>query len=118
MTKSTFSFSGAAMTLVLLVMGAVAPATAANVEAPKLMKQVNPIYPQTAKQAGIQGTARFAVVINKDGRVSNIQPVSGHPLLIPAAVAAIRQWVYSPATLDGAPVNLPTEIEINFGLRR
>ena len=81
-----------------------------------LITMVDPVYPPLAMQARIQGLVRFNVVIGKDGRVANMQLVSGHPLLVPAARDAVRQWVYKPTLLNGDPVEVVTEVGVNFTL--
>ncbi len=87
-----------------------------NVQQSKLVSQVRPEYPAAAKQAGIQGVVRFSVVIARDGTVSNIQVVSGHPLLVPAAIDAVKQWKYQPTLLNGEPVEVQTTVDVNFTL--
>ena len=87
-----------------------------NVQAAKLVRQPKPAYPPLAKQARIQGTVRFNAVIGKDGTIQNLTLVSGHPLLIPSAQDAVRQWVYQPTTLNGEPVEVVTTIDVNFTL--
>ena len=87
-----------------------------NVQAAKLIRQPKPTYPPLAKQARIQGTVRFNAVIGKDGTIQNLTLVSGHPLLIPSAQDAVRQWVYQPTTLNGEPVEVVTTIDVNFTL--
>jgi protein TonB len=87
-----------------------------NVQAAKLIRQPKPAYPPLAKQARIQGTVRFNAVIGKDGTIQNLTLVSGHPLLIPSAQDAVRQWVYQPTTLNGEPVEVVTTIDVNFTL--
>ena len=82
----------------------------------QLLKHVRPVYPPMAKQARIQGTVRLSAVIAKDGTVRDLTVVSGHPLLIPAAMEAARQWVYQPAMLSGEPVEVKTPIDVNFTL--
>ena len=81
-----------------------------------LISKADPIYPPLAMQARIQGAVRFNIVIGKDGRVSNVQLVSGHPLLVAAATDALRQWVYKPTLLNGEPVEVVTEALVNFTL--
>ncbi|MBZ5596191.1 MAG: TonB family protein [Acidobacteriia bacterium] len=81
-----------------------------------LLTKVDPIYPPLARQARIQGVVRFTVVIGKDGRVSNIALVSGHPLLVAAARDALSQWVYRPTLLNGEPVEVISEASVNFAL--
>jgi TonB family protein len=81
-----------------------------------LITQVDPLYPPLAMQARIQGLVRFNVVIGKDGRVANMQLVSGHPLLVAAAQNAVGQWVYKPTLLNGEPVEVVTQVDVNFTL--
>lgn len=87
-----------------------------NVQAAKLVRQPKPLYPQLAKQARIQGVVKFTAVIGKDGAIQNLQLVSGHPLLVQAAQDAVKQWVYQPTTLNGEPVEVITQIDVNFTL--
>jgi len=85
-------------------------------EAANLIRRVEPDYPPLAKQARVQGTVRFTVLIAKDGTIENMQLVSGHPLLVAAAQDAVRQWVYKPTLLNGQPVEVVTFVEVNFTL--
>src|SRR3982751_899782 len=87
-----------------------------NVQAAKLVRQPKPQYPPLAKQARIQGTVRFNAVIGRDGQIANLTLASGHPLLVPAATEAVRQWVYQPTLLNGEPVEVVTQIDVNFTL--
>lgn len=87
-----------------------------QVQAAKLVRQPKPIYPPLAKQARIQGTVRFNAVIGKDGSIQNLQLVTGHPLLVPSAQEAVRQWQYQPTLLNGEPVEVVTTIDVNFTL--
>ncbi len=87
-----------------------------NVQAAKLTNKVMPQYPPLAKQARIQGTVKLQAMIAKDGSVENLKVVSGHPLLVPAALQAVRQWKYQPTVLNGQPVEVLTEIDVNFTL--
>jgi TonB family protein len=80
------------------------------------LRDVPPVYPELAKQARIDGVVRLAVVIDKQGRVSDIKVVSGHPLLIPAALEAVKQWEYNPTLLNGQPVEVFTEVSVPFVL--
>jgi len=88
------------------------------VEQGKLISGPKPIYPPLARQARIEGTVRLEAVISRDGTVLNLRAVSGHPMLIPAAVAAVRQWIFRPTSLNGDPVEVATEIEVNFTLQK
>lgn len=87
-----------------------------QVQERNLIAMVDPLYPPLALQARIQGVVRFNVVIGKDGHVSNVQLVSGHPLLVAAAQDALRQWVYKPTLLNGSPVEVATQADVNFTL--
>ncbi len=87
-----------------------------NVQAANLIKKVTPPYPALAKQARIQGVVRFTAIIGKDGTIQNLQLVSGHPLLVPAATEAVKQWLYRPTLLNNEPVEVITQIEVNFTL--
>jgi TonB family protein len=87
-----------------------------NVQAANLIKKVIPVYPPEAKNARIQGTVRFRVILNADGTVQNLQLVSGHPLLVRAARDAVQQWVYRPTLLNGEPVEVETTVDVNFTL--
>ena len=90
----------------------------AAVQQSNLLHQVDPVYPPLARQARIQGVVRFNVVIAQDGHVSDVALVNGHPLLVPAAQEAIKQWVYRPTLLNGDPVEVATVIDVNFMLPR
>ncbi|MCC6391854.1 MAG: energy transducer TonB [Bryobacterales bacterium] len=87
-----------------------------NVQSAKLIRQPKPAYPPLAKQARIQGTVRFQAIIGKDGTIQNLQLISGHPLLVPSATEAVKQWVYQPTLLNGEPVEVVTQIDVNFTL--
>ena len=87
-----------------------------NVQAANLIKKITPVYPPLAKSARVQGTVRFTAIIGKDGTIQNLQMVSGHPLLVPAATEAVKQWVYRPTMLNGEAVEVITQIDVNFTL--
>jgi len=87
-----------------------------NVQSAKLINQPKPAYPPLARQARIQGVVRFNAVIGKDGTIQNLALVSGHPLLVPSATDAVRQWRYQPTLLNGEPVEVVTQIDVNFTL--
>jgi TonB family protein len=86
------------------------------VQEANLITKVDPIYPPLAIQARISGQVRFTVIIGKDGNVLNVQLVSGHPLLVAAATDAVRQYVYRPTLLNGNPVEVVTQVDVNFVL--
>jgi protein TonB len=87
-----------------------------NVQQAKLIRQPKPIYPPLAKQARISGVVRLNAIIGKDGTIQNLTVASGHPLLVPAAMEAVKQWVYAPTLLNGEPVEVVTQIDVNFTL--
>jgi TonB family protein len=87
-----------------------------EVAAANLITKVNPTYPPLAKLARIQGAVELMATLGTDGRVLNVQLLSGHPLLASAAMAAVKQWVYKPALRDGKPVEVTTRVTISFTL--
>ena len=92
--------------------------TGGELQAPKLLRRVSPVYPPSALSANIQGRVRFTATIGKDGTIRNVQAVSGPPVLIPAATAAVKQWVYQPMMLNGEPTEVVTQIDVNFALHQ
>jgi protein TonB len=89
-----------------------------NVQQAKLVRQPRPVYPALAKQARISGVVKLNAIIGKDGTIQNLTVASGHPLLIPAALEAVKQWVYQPTLLNGEPVEVVTQIDVNFTLNQ
>lgn len=87
-----------------------------HVLAAKLIKRVMPIYPPLAKAARISGTVRLLGVISREGTVKSLRAESGHPLLVAAALDAVRQWLYSPTLLNGQPVEVIAPIDVHFTL--
>jgi protein TonB len=79
-----------------------------------LIYRVDPVYPSLAKVAGVHGQVEIAAVISRQGEISNLQVVSGHPLLVRAALDAVRQWRYRPYILNGEAVEVDTTITVNF----
>jgi protein TonB len=89
-----------------------------NVQSAKLIKHPTPLYPAIAKSARIQGTVVLQAIIGKDGTVQNLKMVStASPLLVQAAMDAVKQWVYQPTLLNSEPVDVITEITVNFTLQ-
>jgi TonB family protein len=78
--------------------------------------KVDPVYPPLARQARIQGAVILGVIISKTGDVENLQLISGHPMLAPAAIEAVKQWKYKPYLLNGEPVEVETQVQVNFRL--
>ncbi len=81
-----------------------------------VVSKVAPIYPPLARQARIQGTVIAQVLISKTGDVESVQLFSGHPILAPAAIEAIKQWKFKPFELNGEPVEVETRAKVNFTL--
>lgn len=81
-----------------------------------LVREVKPVYPPLARQARIQGAVILEAIIGKNGSIENLRLVSGHPMLAPAAIEAVRQWRYRPYTLNGQPVDVETQVTVNFVL--
>lgn len=87
-----------------------------QVQEARIIARPNPIYPALARQARIQGRVVLHAIIDKDGRVSELQVMSGHPLLVQSALAAVQNWRYQPTILNQEPVEVDTTIEVNFVL--
>lgn len=88
---------------------------------PSLISQVKPQYPAAARAAGIQDYVQLQAIIGRDGsitflQVDPVQPGSGNPAFIKAAMEAVQQWRYRPGTLNGSPIDVPTTIVLNFML--
>jgi len=115
------------------VLGSILSATASPTIAPKiatptrvrvssgvvsglLLRKVQPTYPPLARAARIQGVVILQAQISKDGNIENLQLISGHPMLAPAAIEAVKQWKYKPYLLNGEPVEVETQVQVNFSL--
>ena len=83
-----------------------------------LIRRVEPRYPPLAIAARIQGPVVLAAVISKSGTIDNLRLVTGHPMLVPAAIEAVRQWRYRPYILNGDVIAVDTQITVNFVLGR
>lgn len=81
-----------------------------------LIQQVRPAYPALAIAARVQGPIILNALISRGGTIENLRLVSGHPMLVQAAIDAVRQWRYRPYLLNGAPVEVETQITVNFTL--
>ena len=88
-----------------------------GVQSQLLQTRVNPKYPPDAREQHIQGVVVLKVDIDKDGNVSNVELISGHPALAQAAIDAVRQWKYKPYLLNGTPVEVETQVQVNFTLQ-
>jgi protein TonB len=87
-----------------------------GVTAGLVIRRIQPTYPPLARQARIQGSVVLQAEISKDGTIENLRLISGHPMLAPAAIEAVKQWKYKPYFLNGEPVPVETQITVNFSL--
>jgi periplasmic protein TonB len=85
-----------------------------NLKAPRQTYSVDPIYPTLAMQARIHGTVMVDAIIDEQGNVVQARAISGHPLLIPAALEAVLQWKYEPTSLNGRPISVELKVLVNF----
>jgi len=83
-----------------------------------LIRQVQPVYPKLAIISHTEGTVLLTAVIDTQGCVTQLRTLSGHPLLIAAAVNAVQQWRYKPYILNGQPVEVETQVSVVFTLQR
>jgi protein TonB len=81
-----------------------------------LVSKVPPDYPPLALHARIQGNVVLKAEINKTGDVESLELISGHPMLAPAAIAAVKQWKYRPYMLNGNAVAVETQVVVSFTL--
>jgi protein TonB len=81
-----------------------------------LIRKVNPIFPSIAKTARVSGKVVLAATISKSGFVTNLQVVSGPPMLRQAAMDAVKNWVYKPYLLNNQPTEVQTTVSVDFSL--
>jgi protein TonB len=81
-----------------------------------LIHKVLPVYPPLARSVRIQGQVVLQAVISKQGAIENLRLLTGHPMLVPAAIEAVRQWRYRSYVLNNEPVEVETQITVNFSL--
>lgn len=81
-----------------------------------LIYKVQPVYPPLARAARIQGAVHLRAIISRNGIIENLQAIDGHPMLIQAAIDAVRQWRYRPYILNDEPVEVETQVTVNFSL--
>jgi periplasmic protein TonB len=89
-----------------------------NVQLANVIKRVTPQYPAIARQARIQDHVILHAIISREGTIQDLRVVSGHPLLRQAALDAVKQWLYKPTMLNSEPVEVETEIDVNFTLQQ
>jgi protein TonB len=82
-----------------------------------LTHQVAPVYPEVARANRVSGKVVLQAIIGKNGRLTKLYVVSGPPELREAAIGAVQQWRYKPYYLKGQPVEVETQITVNFALR-
>jgi protein TonB len=88
-----------------------------RIKVPAKMLHVPPVYPAIAQQARVEGVVIIEAIIGTDGRVKEARVLKSKPLLDDAALAAVRQWIFSPTTLNGVPVPVIMTVTVNFTLR-
>jgi len=81
-----------------------------------LLHKVDPTYPPEAKKQRVEGIVALKAFIDNQGHVAQLDLISGHPLLAPAAIDAVKQWEYRPYLLNGEPVEVETQVLVNFTL--
>lgn len=87
-----------------------------RVQPPKLLNEVQPTYPPLAREARVQGDVMIDSIIDKQGDVTQMKLVSGNPLLITAALNAMKQWKYQPTRLNGTPISVEMQVTVHFSL--
>lgn len=83
-----------------------------------VQSKIEPIYPIIARKARVQGTVTLRAIISTHGTIESLQVVDGHPMLVAAAMDAVRQWRYKPYMLSGQPVEVETTVFVNFHIDR
>jgi len=79
-----------------------------------VITKIEPIYPKLALMARVTGVVLVKAIISRDGTITELQVISGHPILVPAAIEAVKQWRYRPYLLNGEPVEVETSITVTF----
>lgn len=97
-------------------MATVAPIRISHISEGNLIRKVQPAYPALARSARVQGTVVLQAVITRQGGIEHLRLLSGHPMLVPAAIEAVSQWRYRPYILNNEPVEVETQITVNFSL--
>lgn len=82
--------------------------------APRRINDVQPRYPEIARQAHLQGDVVLECVIDPNGHVANVTPIKGNPLFYKEAVDAVRQWLYTPPRLNGRPISVYMNVTVRF----
>jgi len=87
-----------------------------NVQESKLIRRVEPVYPELAKRARVEARVLLAVTVDEEGSVSEIRVIAGHSLLVESALSAVKQWKYSPTFVNGEPVPVIATVTVRFSL--
>jgi protein TonB len=82
----------------------------------RVTSRIDPVYPELARNERVEGTVRLNVTVGVDGAVRSVALLGGPRLLVDAAEAAVRQWRYTPSTVDGRPVEFQQEVDLRFHL--
>jgi TonB family protein len=93
------------------------PVIGGRVEQAVLIEQTKPIYPPLARTARVEGVVVLEGTVNVHGRVENLKMISGHPLLVDAAISAVKKWKYRPAKLNGQVIPCPVSVQVRFVLQ-
>jgi len=88
-----------------------------NIVPARLIHEVKPIYPPAALEAQIQGSVVLQVLVGQNGAVRDARLLSGPPVLVPAAIDAVKHWQYQPSSLNGQPIEWETQVALKFKLR-
>jgi protein TonB len=88
-----------------------------EIKPPKLIKMVQPVYPEIARKAGVEGIVILEVTTDQSGRVANVRVLKSVPLLDQAAIEAVKQWLYEPIVIDGKPRPIVFTVTVNFQLK-
>jgi protein TonB len=87
-----------------------------RIEPPQILVRKTPKYPSVARAANVEGVVVLTATITESGDIGDIQVVSGHEMLIEAAVDCVRKWRYRPGKLNGIPISVPLKVEVRFQL--
>jgi protein TonB len=115
-TNSIINSIGVAVPVVPSPPPTVRPPRISHMMVGNLIYRVQPIYPPLARAARVQGQVMIRAVISRNGTIENLQTISGHPMLVRAALDAVLQWRYRPYILNGDPVEVETQVTVNFSL--
>ena len=113
-TGLALPFAGTRPIMPVIAGPAVRPFRTSSMLQGSLVHRVEPVYPPMARTARVAGAVVLEAIISQEGTMKNLRLVSGHPLLVPAAIDAVSQWRYRPYILNGAAIEVETQITVNF----